>query len=292
MTKSFHISVIGARHTQEGKPCQDFSTDARLNDVAIAVVCDGHGGKPYFRSDIGAKFAAEAAVECITQFIDETHRSALAGKPYAAFNLSEKPETDDETLQIFRPLFASLVQTWMQKVFMHLLENPFTDEEMQCVPEAYRPYCDDIVVSAAAYGTTLVAYAQCDDFWLAFQIGDGAMLIFRGGDCFVPIPDDANCHDNITTSLCDLNALDEFRFCVDGSGNFPTTAFVCTDGLQKCFESEEGMGEYLLKMSRLVAAGVETLFTPLMERTLPKLSLISGGDDISIAGVSNSDAPE
>ena len=289
-TDSFHISVIGARHIQEGLPCQDYAASICEGDVAVAIACDGHGADMFFRSDIGAKLAAQAALEGIKDFMSKVDRSSLIGKPYAAFNLSEGTEKNGavpEMVQRFRPLFVAIHGSWVKKVSQHISANPFTEEELRRVPEVYLPYYDNVAVAASAYGTTLIAYAQCKDFWLAFQIGDGKMIVFQDDNCCLPIPDDAQCRDNLTTSLCDPHAVDEFRFCVDGSGAFPSAVFVCTDGMEKCFLSEESLGEYLYKMSRVLELGSKDVLIGQMEDLLPKFSKITSGDDISIACVYN-----
>jgi serine/threonine protein phosphatase PrpC len=52
--KSFNISVQGASHIKKNKECQDASRSYYNNDIAIAVVCDGHGGSDYVRSAVGS----------------------------------------------------------------------------------------------------------------------------------------------------------------------------------------------------------------------------------------------
>lgn len=290
MIERFHVSVIGARHIQEDMPCQDYAVSICEKDFAAAIVCDGHGGKPFFRSDMGAKFAAEATIESIRRFAKSVDRTAFTGKAYQAFSASGKSEKGRDVhavVQLFRPLFASIIKLWQDKIRQHILENPFTTEEEQCVPEFYREYFDNMTIASSAYGTTLVAYIQCKSFWFTFQIGDGALVIFQDEFCGMPIPLDPNCHDNITTSLCDPKALDEFRFYVDGSGTFPSIAFACTDGMQKCFKSDEKLGEYLFKMGRILELGTKEVLQEQMQTLLPKFSQLTSGDDISIACIYN-----
>ena len=59
----FHKSVRGANHIASQKPCQDYSISYEECGMTIAVVCDGHGGSTYFRSDTGAKLAAEITLD-------------------------------------------------------------------------------------------------------------------------------------------------------------------------------------------------------------------------------------
>ena len=57
---------------KSGKPCQDHSLSWESDDktVQVAIVCDGHGGDTYVRSDVGSKLAAEIALRNIRSFID------------------------------------------------------------------------------------------------------------------------------------------------------------------------------------------------------------------------------
>ena len=52
--------------------------------MSIAIVCDGHGGDRYFRSDIGAKYAAEVTLEALRQFVASIDQSLFEEKPYTA----------------------------------------------------------------------------------------------------------------------------------------------------------------------------------------------------------------
>jgi len=280
MLNSFHISVIGDRHIQENMPCQDYAITVCEKDVAIAIVCDGHGGKPFFRSDVGAKMAAASAVEGIRDFISTVDKTPFAGK-----NSEEMEET--EVTKIFSALFSKILKLWLEKIRQHIAENPFAESEMQCVPEGYRYLFKNTIMMDSAYGTTLLAYAQCKDYWFAFQIGDGTIMLFNNDACSLPIPADESCHDNITTSMCDPNALDEFRYYIDGSGTFPSAAFVCTDGMEKCFRTEEALGGYLYNVSQVLRLGGSEVLQEKMENLLPKFSHLTSGDDISIACICN-----
>ena len=62
------FSCQGESHIAAGKVCQDYSLSAISEDNdGIAIVCDGHGGRRYFRSDVGAKIAAENIDQNMTE---------------------------------------------------------------------------------------------------------------------------------------------------------------------------------------------------------------------------------
>ena len=62
--------------------CQDASYSATDTTMSIAIVCDGHGGARYFRSDVGAKFAVDATKECVDEFVSEIDKDLFIGKPF------------------------------------------------------------------------------------------------------------------------------------------------------------------------------------------------------------------
>ena len=85
----FHKSVKGASHIASGKPCQDYSLSYNENGLQIVVVCDGHGGNTYFRSDVGSKLAAEVTVELLKNFANCVSASAFKG---VEFSITAKPK--------------------------------------------------------------------------------------------------------------------------------------------------------------------------------------------------------
>ena len=69
--KGIHYTCQGESHKATNKVCQDYSSIYIGNECSIAIVCDGHGGERYFRSDIGAKMAADVTTECVKEFLAE-----------------------------------------------------------------------------------------------------------------------------------------------------------------------------------------------------------------------------
>ena len=63
--RTFHLTVIGATHIKNGTVCQDCSQSCEKTECRLVVVCDGHGGADYFRSDRGSKLAAAAFTDCM-----------------------------------------------------------------------------------------------------------------------------------------------------------------------------------------------------------------------------------
>ena len=113
---SLNFSCQGESHIITGKVCQDYSySNVYENGNATAIVCDGHGGKRYFRSDIGAKIAVEVTEQKVKAFIEEVGFSQIKGEPFTQHETISEQITKqdfDKTSNIeraFRQLFGSII---------------------------------------------------------------------------------------------------------------------------------------------------------------------------------------
>ncbi len=79
----FNATKRGASHVKKGTVCQDYSLSYNSPDgnVQVAIVCDGHGGDTYVRSDVGSRLAAEIALANIQGF-DREQRQAVRRRRY------------------------------------------------------------------------------------------------------------------------------------------------------------------------------------------------------------------
>ena len=57
-------------HIQKNLPCEDFSMSYEDDNMAIAVISDGHGDKNCFRSGKGAEIACNTSVELCKKFYE------------------------------------------------------------------------------------------------------------------------------------------------------------------------------------------------------------------------------
>ena len=139
MFNGFSHSVMGASHEKTNLVCQDSSAFKVGEHYAVAVVADGHGSKKHFRSQMGSKFAVEAAIEAIDRFYED--REAL-----------EKNLPVNHKL-IIKNIEKQIISNWNMKVEKHLAENPVTDEEKsKFTPEEF-----EAILPESYYGSTLVA---------------------------------------------------------------------------------------------------------------------------------------
>ena len=80
--KDLHHSCQGESHILSNKVCQDSSYSSTSDTMSIAIVCDGHGGTRYFRSDVGSRFAVDATTECVQAFVSEIDVNLFKDKPF------------------------------------------------------------------------------------------------------------------------------------------------------------------------------------------------------------------
>lgn len=154
----------GYAHVKNGTGAEDYADS--YNDPEgryfIAVVCDGHSDKNCFRSDKGAQFGCESAIEILGRFFEL----------YFAQDAERRiiPEGIRERLK------RSLKQCWDQKVFEDLNKNPIEEEELEILTERVRKIYASGHGLQNIYGATFLAIAVCEDFFLAAHIGDGIIL--------------------------------------------------------------------------------------------------------------------
>lgn len=313
----FNVTQMGASHVKSGKPCQDYSLSWQSDDktVQVAIVCDGHGGDTYVRSDVGSKLAAEIALRNIRSFIDTVSPAMFIDKSAAVtarpgeeedelFPASRKTApadlTESEMKQIeqdkafyaavenirqqdrlFCQLFACIYMQWCDAIQKDADDNPFTEYEKGCLKSA------KIV---KAYGTTLMAFVRTPLYWFAFHIGDGKMVACnRSMEWFEPVPWDCNCFLNMTTSLCNTNPIPMFRYAFSGKGDFPSAVIMGSDGLDDSWVTMDNLQNfYSQTLSIFNDLGEEKAVKELNDY-LPVLSQKGSRDDMSMAGIVDMD---
>lgn len=305
MVDGINYSCQGESHKSTDKPCQDYSLCyATSNDIAVAIVCDGHGGERYFRSQVGAEFAAEVTDSAIWTFVQNVDASLFKGKMYTAEGplLPDKGDTEKPTnkeFTVFRQLFSNILYKWNEKINAHAESHPINEWEKTHVKEEYLNEFksqmamnrEQRTILEKTYGCTLMAYVQTPDYWFAFHLGDGKMIAYKINNEKVqwkePVPWDDRCFLNKTTSLCDSDALNEFRYCYEGDGVFPAAVFLGSDGLDDSFGEETNLVNFYIQVIKMLANdGVDATQKSLQE-TLPQLSKIGSKDDMSVATIFN-----
>ena len=283
--RSFAHSEKGASHEKHGIVCQDYSDHADKPNMSIAAVADGHGSEQYFRSDVGSRFAVEAALEGI--------QGVIQSDPFGDEAISEK-----DGLSKMETLGKYIINTWREKVDEHEKDHPVRDDpKVPGLPEKYRSRYlreDNRRYVYRAYGSTLIAVAMTDSYWFGLHIGDGkCVVLYDDGKWEQPIPWDDKCFLNECTSICDDDAIHEFRYWIgplkgDDSRGRPVAIFAGSDGVDDTFPIHENerhlRGLYRTVVLSFANDGYESASAQ-VKAFLPTLTKRGSGDDISIAGV-------
>lgn len=274
--KSFNISQIGASHIKKGTECQDASISFSNEDYSIIIVCDGHGGDNYIRSSKGSYIAKEVAFENIKEFIENFKKIETLEKDKEYYN------------RLMYSLKASIISSWNEKVKDDVSKNPFTEYELDKVSEGARKrYLNGDIESA--YGTTMIAVAYTENYCFAIQIGDGKCIFINSkGEFTQPVPVDDKCFLNVTTSICDKDAIDSFRHVFIEKleeHNLPVAVFIGTDGVDDSFQNDQQLYElYRTVLYSFSNTEFEEAYEEL-KNYIPTLSKHGSGDDISIASI-------
>lgn len=267
----------GASHSKHQIPCEDAGVAVHADGCVVFAVADGHGDSRCPRSALGSKIACDVVLSELAEFhkgIDENQWESRV--------LSGGAITD----ALMRQLTSSILAKWVKGVNEDLSENPLTqDERAAC--SAYLPRYDRGERLEHIYGSTLIAGLLSESYLLLIQQGDGRCVVFDAdGNPSQPIPWDDRCFANVTTSLCDEDAVRGFRSCVIDVAHEPIIAcFLGTDGVEDSFQTMDLMHSYYRDL--LIDAcdnGVAELAAHLDE-SLPSLSERGSGDDITIAGI-------
>lgn len=307
---SFYEKAKGSSHKSSGKPCQDYGLSYENNGVYIAIVCDGHGGDSYVRSDKGAKLAAEIAFDKILEFIESLPDSFFTDKEgsvtviptvnplkdnkgnkidFSALSESQQEivrqnkayfDNSNKHPQIesrFRTLFKEIVDCWRDTIQEDSKTEPFSDIEKEKL---------GLKRLEKAYGTTLMAAVRTPKYWFAFHIGDGKLLVCDNLLKWTePVPWDYNCFLNVTTSLCDVDPVNEFRYAFNGTGQFPMAFALGSDGIDDTFVSSELLIKFYSQMLCVFNEYSKDEALSFLQKHLPVLSEKGSHDDMSVAAI-------
>lgn len=286
----------GYSHLSTGKPCQDCAYAESTEALSMAIVCDGHGGERYFRSQYGAEFAVEITKEAIRSFVENIDTDVFAGKPYTGFlaETADNSQLGSKTHQSLMWLFSSIISQWNARIAEHAMANDIEESELAYVSEKYREEFaamrnDECATFEKTYGCTLMAYVQTPQYWFAFHIGDGKCVMMKAKDETVqisqPIPWDERCFLNKTTSLCDSDALNRFRYCYEGDGNFPLAVFLGSDGMDDTYSDGDILNNFYIQLMKIIIRNGNERAKKELIKNLPEISKLGSKDDMSVAGI-------
>lgn len=278
---------------------------------SLACVSDGHGGAPYFWSQKGAEFAIQTTIELLSESIDKI-ALALEKKDYTKLNASLSASFVRRWMQKVMEDVAGTDRAVFEKELNELKQ---VDEK------AWKVYCDELDNAYALatqyvnlyrnpaekdkeqvsldkdfskldiksmYGCTIAAYFRIKDtpLWYAFKVGDSDILMSFDEEYLKPIPDDPQCYENVTTSLCDNSVVKEFCFPEKKYlERVPKTVFCSSDGVANSFTDEDFLKKFYTKLQFSCDEDGPDKTKSEVKDTLPVLGEKGSGDDISLAGI-------
>lgn len=296
MNSIFHYCE-GESHKLSEKPCQDYAYAESSDTLSMAIVSDGHGGERYFRSQIGSKLLVEITKKSVRSFVDtiaEEGPSVFEGKSFTAYikESATDSQINSKEHKMLTWLFSSIISQWNVAIAKDAEENDLNEWELKHVEQKYK---DEFIAKRnnpeasfeKTYGCTLMAYIQTPTYWFAFHIGDGKLVRMNIVNelllCDQPVPWDSRCFLNKTTSICDSNALDEFRYCYQGDSSFPVAFFLGSDGLDDSYGDGEQLYNFYANLFKQIAKSGKDEAYNVLKRSLPKISKVASKDDMSVA---------
>ena len=304
MKSLFHYCQ-GESHKSTNKPCQDCAYADSTEQLSMAIVSDGHGGERYFRSQYGSEMAVNVTKEAIRVFVENMEKSSFTPKsarsvfeeaPFTAYSSAIATEEQERTNahKALTWLFSHIITQWNLAIAKHARENDLSEWENEHVEQKYKDEFltmreSDDASFEKTYGCTLMAYVQTPGYWFAFHLGDGKGVFMRIADdqlvCEQPIPWDDKCFLNKTTSLCDSDALDEFRYCYQGNGEFPRAVFLGSDGMDDSYGDGEILNNFYIQLFKIIIRKGNEFAKKELIHSLPLISKRGSKDDMSVACV-------
>ena len=225
--------------------------DGPAGPVVVAL-SDGHGGRRSPRSQIGAQFAVQVAVE-VGRGLAVDHAAEASGDAAEA-----------------------IVDRWTATVEGHLAVLPLNGAESDVVG-------DDPLL---AYGATLLLAVVVEGAAVLMQLGDGDILFTgRSQPATRPVAADPRLFGNATTSLCMPEAAREFR-CATAplSVREPSVLILATDGLANAYGDERAFLQVGTDLAGMVdRSGIDGVQADL--EALVQEASAHSGDDVTVAVV-------
>lgn len=264
--------VIGKSHFTNGLLCEDYSLSYHNDHLSVCVISDGHGDRNCFRSGTGAQIACEVAITAAIRFTEAYPQLPESAEPAMA------------------AMEQNIITEWLRLVKADLINRPIIENEIASLESGVQTMYRQGQRTEKAYGCTLVLAMMAQEYWAAFQIGDGVCIAaYEDGVFLRPVPaDDEGCVGNHSTSLCNTNAIENFRHYF--STSLPLAVFVSSDGIEESFD-ESGLNNFCYSVAYWTATKGLDMARSKLREVLPQISEGGSGDDVSLAGIITTDRP-
>ena len=251
----YNKTSIGYSHLKSNIVVQDYSDTYFDKKRIIVTACDGHGGKIYFRSDKGSKFASIAIINTFKK-------------------VSLKKLKNLEKIKL------DILCEWNKLVEEDLMLNPLNLDDLKGFneKEIFKITSNPEVV----YGTTLNGVLYYNNHYLCVQLGDGGVISLKDNKFNFVFEEDEDNVANLTYSLCSEDAFNYLKIklidekLIDG-------IIVCTDGLLSPYQSIKNLNDYFIKptLKLIKQKGIKS--GKKLDSFINKLALKTGvGDDVSL----------
>lgn len=293
--RAIGASVTGTQHQQNGTKNQDgihirpWITAKPIwegtNQHLILSVADGHGDSLCFRSRFGAWIAIWSA--------EQVFRSIL-------ISLQDEPSLLLVKREVEESLPKDIVRRWRKRVEKLLQLHPLLSSDFEKLDKQLGTAKTQRLREnhLLAYGTTIISVLVTNQFIVFVQLGDGD-IITVSDDCFVsrPLLPDDRLFANATTSICQLDAWNNFRVrfqVVSADIPPPSMILVSTDGYSNSFPDEVefqkvGQDLYHILKTNGISAGWQIIQNNIMT-WLSEISCKGSGDDVTQGIILRSDA--
>ena len=130
----------GESHKSSDKPCQDYAYAESNPGLSMAIVCDGHGGQRYFRSQVGSQFATEITRDALRAYVenmalsfkDKEQKSVFDGESFTSYSAANATDiqVDSDAHKSLMWLFSSIISQWNLRITQHAMENELCRTEV------------------------------------------------------------------------------------------------------------------------------------------------------------------
>jgi hypothetical protein len=272
-------TVRGPAHEAVRLPNQDailWESSDTTQGVSVLAVSDGHGNRKCFRSDSGAKFAVQVAIDVFGQFGRNTG--------------AEVPSFSHDTQSQFA---REISEAWNRRVDEDIRRHPFTKQDEALVEaeedHGFREVAADPLL---AYGATLIVVLLAPAFALYAQIGDGDILVVdNDGSTRRVFTTNRDMPLNVTNSLCQPDAWRNLRFeLVPFEQAIPELIVATTDGYVNSFSTDEGFLQVGRDLHAMIQSdGLASIEQRLIE-ILTDASSAGSRDDVTLGIIKRFDA--
>lgn len=272
----FTQSVQGYGHIKRKQACEDYGIKKETHIGKIFAVADGHGDRNCPRSQIGSRLICEICVSELDTFSKNVEHEGWV----------EKLFNENEVEALIRQLILSIFGKWVCAVNDHHEHNPLSEDEYSSADEYAEQYRRGEKIEHI-YGTTLICGLITDQYLLLMQQGDGRCVVFdKDGNASQPVPWDDRCFANVTTSLCDPDAVQSCRYHIIDLSQNPIIACVMgSDGVEDSFSTFDKMYVYYRQLLIYACKKGTTALEKQLLNTLPAFSENGSGDDTTISGI-------